>query len=457
VFAVMVLLGLSGAIMAVTLGSNREHGASLDRQRAFFSAGSGLSHVLANLEAGSDADVGAADAPIAFSGGSYWARVIDNGDQTYTVTSTGSLRGTDQAIQAVVGPVTGGIFNNAIFAGNEDEDPLYELDLGGFGAQADMVDGDIFSGGDVVIAGDASVTGDISAGGAITGGTGNEGASQPLPDLDAMNYPAIADVDVLNEFLTGGPSYSYDDAGGSAWQLPESNPAHIFRVNPSDRQSDVDSTTKHDFFLEDPYEPVKSDSGQDGSNAYEVTFSGVDGAPGPNTNEAIFYIDGNLWLHNKKSFSLGIGQKAADGIQVTFVVRGNVYFSDNFFYGDKTTDGVAFIAMEDPNVPDSGNIYFGDPVFGTLEAMQAYMYAENNFYDNNLDEAGSAEVELFGIMSAGNQVNIERDYGTQHSKLTVEFDDRVKEGELEIPGMPGFKGGGGSNWQILSWRRVGDA
>ena len=109
--------------------------------------------------------------------------------------------------------------------------------------------------------------------------------------------------------------------------------------------------------------------------------------------------------------------------------------------------------MKDDDVADSGNIYFGDPTFGTLEHMSAFMYAENDFYDNNLDASGSATVTVVGNMSAGNQVAIERDWGSVHSKLTVEFDDRIVAGELDLPGLPTQSSGGGK-YEVLSWREV---
>ena len=125
----------------------------------------------------------------------------------------------------------------------------------------------------------------------------------------------------------------------------------------------------------------------------------------------------------------------AQGLQVTFVVKGNIYFSDNLFYDDEDLDGLAFIALKDPNVTDSGNIYFGDGTFGTLMNMDSFMYAENNFYDTNLDASGSSNVTVRGIMSAGNQVKIDRDYGGNHTQLIVDYDDRVATGSLELPGI----------------------
>ena len=116
--------------------------------------------------------------------------------------------------------------------------------------------------------------------------------------------------------------------------------------------------------------------------------------------------------------------------------------------------------MKDSTVPDSGNIYFGDPSFGTLECMKAFLYAENNFYDYNLNASGSAVIELDGNMTAGNQVLINRDY-TQivnkkpvkmHNKLKVAFDPRIADGTLDMPGLPKSSSNAGSSIEVLSWR-----
>ena len=102
---------------------------------------------------------------------------------------------------------------------------------------------------------------------------------------------------------------------------------------------------------------------------------------------------------------------------------------------------------------DSGNIYFGDPEFGTLEYMDSYMYAENNFYDNNLDASGSADVTVNGVMSAGNHVAISRDYGSAHSKLTTIHDPRIADEDIEMPGVPSSLVAP-SGYEVLSWREV---
>ncbi len=448
VVAVAVLLGLTGAMLAVTHRTQGERVASVDRHRSLYAANSGIAHVLTNLHSGADPATGVTE----FAGANYDAAAAANDDGTFTITSTGVVRAERVTLEAVVGGVGSGVYHNAIFAGNTDGDPLYTLALGGSGQQADHVEGDIYSGQHVDLTGDADIDGTIRAQGLISGGTGESGVSLPVPDLPAMDYENTSDFDV--GALFSDAFYARDDAGGSAYQVEESNPAHIFRKNPSDRSSDTSSTQKDDYFLEDPYEDLTRDSGSTGEDAYAISLSGVSGAPGVDGNNKVYFIDGNLWLHNIKVFSMKIKHAEANGVKVTFVVKGNIYFSDNLFYQDTDTDGVAFIAMKDDTVEDSGNIYFGDPVFGTLEQMHAFMYAENNFHDNNLDANGSAQVHLYGNMTAGNQVLIQRDYGDQHSRLTVDFDDRIATGSLEMPRLPLAVSTTSENYQVLSWRRI---
>jgi Tfp pilus assembly protein PilX len=451
---VVTLLGMTAAILTLSLGSSRERSSQEDRHKALFNANSGVAHAVANLIAEVGGDIGAAEAPEPFSDGGYWAQVVDNDDDTFTVTSTGTVRRERQSVEAVVARSGGGIYHNAIFAGNTSEDPLYTLPLGGNGAQADHVLGSIYSGGDVDVTGDAVVTDQIRAAGEVHGAPGEGGVTQPIPDLEAMDYPNTSDYDVYDLFVNGGMQYRANNAGGSAWQVAESNPAHIFRANPSDRSAETSSTEKVDFFLEDPYETIQSDYDQDGSHATHITLSGNDGNPGPNGNRKVYYVDGNLWLHNRRTYSFRFYTPDANGMQVTFVVSGNIYFSDNLFYLNPDLDGLAFIALEDENVADSGNIYFGDPEFGTLRNMQAFMYAENNFYDNNLSADGSTTVQVDGNMTAGNKVEIQRDYGDQHTRLLVNFDDRIATEQIKMPGLPGSGPGGSGGYRVVSWRKV---
>ena len=435
--AVLIFVGMTVAMVTVSLANKKEREASMQRTQRRYLADAGISHALVELTSGASGAVATANAPSSFGEGAYYVTVINNGDTTFTIDSTGLVGGESRRLRCVARDLTQSVFNHAMFAGNEDGDATYALELSGTGTQADNVGGDIFSGGDIAISQDAVASGILRATGTITGASGEEGVSQPLPDIASMNYEVNHDIDVAQEFRDGSPTYVEDELGGTAWQLAEANPAHIFRLNPSDRSSEYLSTTKDDFFLEDPYEAVSTSSALDAAVVTKLTFSGIDGAPGANSNDSVFFVDGNLWLHNKALFSLAL-QHNGSGVRVTFVVKGNVYFSDNLLLKNGSVDGIAFIAIEDSSVPDSGNIYFGDDVFGTLERMDAFMYAENNFYDTNLTASGSTDIQVNGIMSAGNQVAIRRDYdATRHTKLELNYDSRIADGDLVLPGLPG--------------------
>lgn len=445
VFAAVVLAGLGGSLISVVHSVNVAQHESQDQLQRFYLAEAAARFAEIDLSGGGTGDLGSAVAPIAYGNGAYWTQAVPQADNTIRVLCYGLYRGTVRGLEAVF--LAGNdVFDNAVFAGNSSDDPNYAMKFGGNGGQADQVNGDVFSGGDIVFAGDAEIDGMPRASGKVDGKAGESGIEQPLPDLAAMHYDTTSDIMVSAEFKAH-ESYQSNGAGGKAYQVPEDNPAHIFRRNPSDRSSVTSSTDKDDYFLEDPYEPLKADSKQDGSDPYVITLSGTPGNPGSDGNRKVYYIDGNLWVHNNSSFSFRL--EAADALAVTIVVRGNIYISDNIYYGDTDKDALALIAMGDPDVKDSGNIYFGDPAFGTLEQMNAYMYAENDFLDNNLDALGSADVVLNGIMSAGNHVSINRDFGLAHSRLTVNFDERVSAGDVSLPGLPSSAS---SDLTFLAWR-----
>lgn len=90
----------------------------------------------------------------------------------------------------------------------------------------------------------------------------------------------------------------------------------------------------------------------------------------------------------------------------------------------------------------------------------AFMNAQNDFVDLNLDASGSTNVHVHGIMSAGNQVAIDRDYvhgdgSVSHSQLRVSYDDRMATGALELPGLPSWEAKGGG-CEVVAWREVGE-
>ena len=461
---VVVLAGMAAAIFSLSLSRTAETQRAGSRLRALYMAEAGVGEAMMSVAdavinvKGDPVNVGAKSAPRELKNGAFWTTIADNGDGTYTVFSQGIAADEERAIQVVLEPDGDSPFDHAIFAGNTSGDPNYTLRLSGEGAARDrVVGGDVYSGGDIELALDASVDGNVITPNTVTTGSGHvggvvEGVTLPTPDIASMAYEMNHDYDVAALFAAD-ETYGSGSPGGDAWQLPESNPAHIFRKNPSDRSSENSGTTKDDFYLEDRFEPIGKDSNQDGTDPWDITFTGNTG------NDKVFYVDGNLWIHNSPTYSFRFKNEDGAPVRAVFIVKGNVTFSDNLFYDDRDQDAAVFIAIEDPAVPDSGNIYFGDPGGGTLEYMDAFMYAENDFEDTHLDRSGSKDVTIHGTMTAGNHVYIERDFthsdGTvSHSTLTVDFDDRIRRGVLEMNGLPTPGGGGIDGFRLIHWQEV---
>ncbi|MCA9322375.1 MAG: hypothetical protein KDB53_16655 [Planctomycetes bacterium] len=446
VIGVFLLMGFTVATMSVVNSHGKEHLSAYEGLRCMYIAELGIERANLDLNMQGDGNLGTQAAYVPLDYGEFWVTSVMNPDGSYLITSRARLNQVSKTVQAVTTTVQS-VFHHALFAGNESQDPNYVLELGGVGQKADSVTGDVYSGQDLDVSGAAVISGEARVVGLATGTAATAVPPQPIPDIAGMAYATNHDVDVAAEFA--GAVYASDDTGGTAWQLPATNPAHVFRKNPSNRTTETAGTTKDDYFLEDPYEPVGSDVGQDGSNPHWISF---DTGAGATTIERVYYIDGNLWLHNYQTYSLRI-RALANGSKVTLAVVGNIYISDNLFYGDPAQDGIALVAVKDPNVADSGNIYFGDPAFGTLEQMYGFMYAQNNFYDLNLGTAASRPIYLKGTMSAGNHVSIQRSKGNARTKLVIEHDTRIADGSLRIPGVP-QQGGTVSRYAIRSWIRA---
>lgn len=465
--AIVALTGIAGAILGASLSTKKSVGASVAHTQALYAAESGVSAALGALSGRLVPNMGSENSPIEIGDAQYWGTAVDNGNNTWTVTSVGRAGGVERAVQAVISGSNRGVFDNAIFAGNSSNSPTYTMRFGGVGSAADRVNGDMYSGNSITFVNDARIDGVPRAFRSFTGTassilpdasgvarTAQVGGTQPIPDIAGMNYPVTANIDVAARFASA--TYASSGQGGSAYQLPKSNVAHIFRKNPSNRTANTATTVKNDYFLEDPYQSLRADANSDGTdcNIVQLNNPSLSGYGTTSGNRLVYYIDGNLWVHNNSAMSFKLKHGDSSGLQVTFVIKGNLYISDNLFYNDAAKDGVAFITMKDASVADSGNIYFGDPSFGTLNRMDAFMYAENNFIDNNLDASGSLKIVVNGNMTAGNQVAINRDSGGRHTKMTVNHDGRLASRQLALPGLPNQSSQTTSAFTISMMREV---
>jgi hypothetical protein len=448
----------------------------MDSDKAFYIAQAGIEMGIAQLD--SDADWRAGFVDKTFDDGKYTVILVDSTtqpalDDTLLLRSVGQQGDARRIVEVVLLQNSHHpLFDHAIYAGNSDEyDPDADsqkytstMTFGGSGAKSDKVTGDVFFNGNVGVTGGATINGNVTAGGSYTG-TNPTGTKETKaeylepPDLYAQNYQSTADFYI-------GSSSPWTAKG----YLPSADPRHIFV---KDFRKDL-ATTKgykfdnNNFFLGDPYQ---------GANIDKIKVS-------DNGNKKTYFVDGNLWIEPEGTTSQLL-KGPAGGTQITIIVKGNIYFSDNLLYNDKTKDGIAFIAMTDgesytdkngnskydsgePILHDdgdgkyegpsegSGNVRFGDPNGGPLGDVNGFLYADNNFEDYVLDGTSKDPLDfsVTGTLSAGNQMNIRRDYKGKHAKMEVTYDERLKNGTLELPGLPKRNASGSGAWARVGWHEL---
>ena len=477
VVCIIMLLMLSLVGVASLMTSNSEmtlSGNIKDATTAFYLADAGAERAISIL--GDSTQWRAGFENQGLSGGSYNVVVADSTTNailgsTIMITSFGHFKEAQKGIEVVMGPADmHPLFYHAIYAGNFDEyDPdvdsqawTSQLALGGTGFSADIINGDIFFNGNVNVGGSAQVNGSIEAGGIASGNAPTEGATggveyEAPPDLAGMNYETLAD------FYVGA---------GSPWNsfgyLPSSDPRHIF-VN--DFRDDLGGASGFTFdnpnyFFGDPHET---------SDLTRISVSTAG-------NNRTYFIDGNLWIEPQGTVSQLVNSPTG-GTHITIVVRGNIYFCDELRYSNPDLDGIAFIAMSDGesytdenhnnqydsgepllrdngdglydgNAEGSGNVCFGDPNGGPLGNISGFIYAENNFQDHVLDGTGSTPLPfgVTGLLSAGNLFQVNRDYSGGHARMTINYDNRLETGLLNLPGLPRARGNGAL--VVFSWREL---
>lgn len=396
-------------------------------------------------------------------------------------------------------------FEKAIFAGNYDGSP-WTFTLSGTGASVppgsgsggfDSILGDTHIDGDVFMDGQSrtyppnpnrySLDGDVDATGAITVGTNasvsgsqNEGVDViPPPDLGAMDYAHNNDYDIAQIF---------NDLNINSGYLPLGHPLrNVVVKNPSNRSAENNSTAGDDFY----FEPVSIGSAGTPTTAVTPLNLGDDN---------IYYVDGHVWFNNHSTYGFQVNG------QSTIVATRDIHVSDNLSYRDRDpshadSDMLALVALgqySGGTLTSGGDVYFGDPEFGTLYTVDAFMFANNNFYYNTRSNNSSGQEEpesgfkVFGNFMAVNQVVVFRDWytpapnqpsraasydhatgqwkdaitgveltqnqiegysyisgydrrgrpiivtvpGMQHYAMRVEYDDRIRDAATQMPGLP---------------------
>jgi hypothetical protein len=465
--ASIMIAGVSyGFLMTVAVEGGAQR-ARTERSKAIYVAEAGTADAVSNVLLLEDpvlpAALGTEETPVPFGGGAYRVSVAQEPDGTFKVVSRGDYGRSRVAVETLWGREYHPLRDYAIYSGNRTE-ASNSLVLGGDGSEHDVVNGKVYVTGNLELGGDSEVNGKAVATGTVTGNPVNgetlAGAARlSPPDLKAMEYYETADFRI-------DAATTFDSSG----RIAASDPRHIFV---KEFRKDLAATTGFKFnntnyFLGDPWE---------GANIDKISVS----ASG---NNKVYFVDGNLWVEPQGQTAT-IVKSPLDGTRITVVVRGNIYFADDLNYHNQDKDALLFIALTDGEsyrdtngnnqfdagepilhddgdgtyegpVEGSGNIFFGDPNGGPLGHVHGYMYADNYFMDHVLDGTSKEPLpfEVTGFMSAGEQVQIRREFNGEHAKMTVNFDARVVDGDIQLPGFPERESQG--ELGLLSWRLVTD-
>jgi len=322
--------------------------------------------------------------------------------------------------------------------------------------------------------------------------TGGDPQISP-PDLQRMYYNLDRNGAEPGDALTRWGSdvtVTAADYGSEKCITDVSKPEHIFVRNPPTSGStssrgktiygrsytalyDGGGNRVDDYFLEDPtdatFNTIPGESyaiAQNDNNRTHTMMINVQ----PDANVKLYYVDGNVYVHNPQVYAMRFRQP---GTRITIVAKGNITISDEFYYNasynpnlqyaamDSTvvnnpSDALCLIALKNPACTNSGNVYIGDRQFGTGGSIHAMLYAENNFVDNNINTADQQFISVFGNMTAGNQVALNRIVGggQYRTRLDVTLDERIRNGTIIVPGLPHAVGSQRSIQLDTAWRMV---
>jgi len=343
---------------------------------------------------------------------------------------------------------------------------------------ADDIDGDVYATGDVKFTGNSEAHGEVRATGNVTGnppdGEVLEGADRiNPPDIPRMNYEEIADYKV-------DTSLAWEEWADGGQILPSSDPRHIFVKD--HEGSLLAPTDNSNYFLRDPYTTLATDQEEEGSPSYGGAMNLISITEGG--DDKVYFVDGNLWVDSSTVDAFKLMSDGTDGTQITIVAKGNIYISDSLYYEDAQKDGLALIAMADGEsyVDDndnfqydvgeqiigddgdevyegvregSGNIVFADPRSHNLGTVNGYLHAENDIIDDVVDADGKpTDFMVNGCLTAGGVGWLTRDYGGQHGKMAVTFDERLRNKDVRLPGLPQWGDYDQEKWRLVSWREV---
>ena len=145
ILLILVIAALCYAFLTNTAVLNREHHARTAQTRVLYIAEAGANvgavEILPTLALNESRTVGASDDLIAMDGGGYWLDATSHADGSYTLLSHAVHARSDVTLETKWERSLHPIRDHAIFSGNIAGDATHDLEFGGTGRTADLVNG----------------------------------------------------------------------------------------------------------------------------------------------------------------------------------------------------------------------------------------------------------------------------------------------------------------------------
>lgn len=377
----------------------------------------------------------------------------------------------------------------------------------------DYVLGDVYLDGDLELRGTTNVYGDVdvtgeAVGRPVTGVTTTHTDRIEPPDLAAMDYRSIADWRVAVNDPT-----PYVNRGGA-----DNNTTNYVRGVDQDADGDglglptfinygpFNSAEDHFHQLHpDDFQLPNFHFGTGGTTIDFGSVAGPDGQLGTADDRRLFHVQGNLWIDTRNTTHMDF--PGSRRVQITVVVEGNLFLNDELSYGADGDDAILFIAKgreDDPltavredesfidgSLPGSepngkydpgetiindeplgaaghgeyagppegqGNVYYGELVATHGGITDGYFYAQNNAYLMPLPSVAIDSERIYGVrgfLSAGGVFDLRyRRAGDRFVNYRAEYDQRLEQGTIDLPGVPPAQGGGYAGLQVVTWREL---
>jgi hypothetical protein len=413
VIIVIIMIGISLAYQTISFWNQKRQFQEESGLQAMYIAESAANQYVNWLNSPAGTTNPSAQGKTFLNGGYYWVPlenvVLLGSSNSANPGSPGSTNfysfqvganfgGATRRIDVIISKSSAGAFNKVIDAENQ-KGGAYEFDM----AAGDVIRGNAYIAGDINAQGTAQLLDAAGSKGNVTKYTGNnmsaltgnnpptfvQGKEDPLDlspdpttgrthweqdainDRNTLNHVDAGNgnkyIDVAYEINTNGSTNTWVDGSSATDIRNRSNPAHIFRKDPTSSYSSGNrtqvyewtsgKTAKSDYYLEDP-------------TSTQVTQTSLNGTAHPvngdttasminiqnNGNNAVYFIDGNMRVSGEpiKSYQLDPDASVQGPVKMTVIVKGNVSLTDNVLLPSwmSQTDGMAIVAIEDPAYPN---------------------------------------------------------------------------------------------------------